>query len=249
MPGLPRTFSAAILLLLVASIPVLPVTAQEAPSPAVTVSGEGTVTAQPDQAVVRFGVVTRAETAQETRAKNATAAKTAMNAVRDLDVPEEKMRLESLRLQPRYEYDDDEDERRLVGYEATRQVVVELDDLAVLPQLVADVVEGGANRLDKIDYQLSDRSRFRDEALRKAAQSARDKARLLAETLDADLGPVRTINEQSFDFVRPRPQQARVQMAKTAESAPAEPEAYAAGEIEVSAQVQVVFDLVTGANR
>jgi uncharacterized protein YggE len=249
MPGLPRTLSAAVLLLLVASIPVLPVTAQKAPSPAVTVSGEGTVTAQPDQAVVRFGVVTRAETAQETRAKNATAAKTAMNAVRDLDVPEEKMRLESLRLQPRYEYDDDEDERRLVGYEATRQVVVELDDLAVLPQLVADVVEGGANRLDKIDYQLSDRSRFRDEALREAAQSARDKARLLAETLDADLGPVRTINEQSFDFVRPRPQQARVQMAKTAAAAPAEPEAYAAGEIEVSAQVQVVFDLVTGANR
>jgi uncharacterized protein YggE len=249
MPGLPRTFSAAILLLLVASIPVLPVTAQEAPSPAVTVSGEGTVTAQPDQAVVRFGVVTRAETAQETRAKNATAAKTAMNAVRDLDVPEEKMRLESLRLQPRYEYDDEEDERRLVGYEATRQVVVELDDLEVLPQLVADVVEGGANRLDKIDYQLSDRSRFRDEALREAAQSAHDKARLLAGTLDADLGPVRTINEQSFDFVRPRPQRAQMQVAKTADAAQAEPEAYAAGEIEVSAQVQVVFDLVTGANR
>lgn len=247
MPGLPRSFSAAILLLLVASIPVLPVTAQKAPSPAVTVSGDGSVTAQPDQAVVRFGVVTQAETAEEARANNAAAAKTAMNAVRALDVPDEKLRMESLRLQPRYEYDDDE--RRLVGYEATRQVVVELDDLAVLPQLVADVVEGGANRLDTIDYQLSDRSRFRDEALRKAAQSARDKARLLAETLDADLGPVRTINEQSFDFVRPRPQQARVQMAKTADAAQAEPEAYAAGEIEVSAQVQVVFDLVTGTNQ
>lgn len=247
MPGPLRTLSATALSLLVASISVLPAAAQEAPSPAVTVSGEGTVTAQPDQAVVRFGVVTRAETAGETRANNATAAKTAMNAVRNLDVPEEKMRLESLRLQPRYEYDDDEDERRLVGYEATRQVVVELNDLEVLPQLVADVVEGGANRLDKIDYQLSDRSRFRDEALREAAQSARDKARLLAETLDADLGPVRTINEQSFDFVRPR--QARMQMAKTATAAQAEPEAYAAGEIEVSAQVQVVFDLVTGANR
>jgi len=247
MPAPSRTFSAVILLLLVASISVLPVTAQEAPSPAVTVSGEGTVTAQPDQAVVRFGVVTRAETAQETRANNATAAKTAMNAVRALDIPDEKLRMESLRLQPRYEYDDDE--RRLVGYEATRQVVVELNDLEVLPQLVADVVAGGANRLDKIDYQLSDRSRFRDEALREAAQSARDKARLLAETLDADLGPVRTINEQSFDFVRSRSQQVRMQMAKTADAAQADPEAYAAGEIEVSAQVQVVFDLVTGPNQ
>lgn len=249
MTGPRRTFSTVLLSLILAGILVLPVAAQEANPPTVTVSGEGTVTTQPDRAVVRFGVVTRAETAPEARTNNATAAKNAMNAVRDLDVPEEKMRLESLRLQPRYEYNDENDRRELVGYEATRQAVVELDRPDVLPQLVADVVEGGANRLDNIDYQLSDRSRFRDEALREAAQSARDKAGLLAETLGADLGPVRTINEQNFDFVRPRPQPARMQMAKTADAAQAEPEAYAAGEIEVSAQVQVVFDLVTGANR
>jgi uncharacterized protein YggE len=168
-----------------------------------------------------------------------------MNAVRTLDVPEEKMRMESLRLQPRQEYNDERERREIVGYEASRQVVVELDRLDVLPQLVADAVEGGANEVSNIDYQLSDRKQYRDEALREAARNGREKAYLLGETLDAELGPVRTINEQNFDFVRPRPQAARMEMAKTADDAQAEPEAYAAGEIEVSAQVQVVFDLVT----
>lgn len=246
MTGPLRRFSTAILALIVAGILVPPVAAQEVPPSTVTVSGEGTVSAQPDQAVVRFGIVTRAETAQEARSNNATAAKNAMNAVRALDVPDEKMRMESLRLQPRYEYNDEKDRRQLVGYEATRQVVVELEDLEVLPQLVASVVERGANRLDAIEYRLSDRSRFRDEALRKAAQSACDKARLLAETLGAELGSVRRINEQSFDFVRPRSPRAQMEVAKTADAAQAEPEAYAAGEIDVSAQVQVVFNLVTG---
>lgn len=218
--------------------------AQEAPAPTVSVSGNGTATAEPDQAIVRFGVVTRAETAQGARSQNATAAKTAMNAVRAVDIPDEKMRMESLRLQPRREYDQETRSYEEKGYEATRQVVVELDSLAVLPQLVADVVQGGANRLNGIDYQLRDRSAVRNEALREAAQTSREKAQLLAETLGAELGDVRTINEQSYDFGRPRPRAAVMEMARAGDAAQAEPEAYAAGEIEVSAQVQVTFDLV-----
>ena len=241
--------SLAALSLLLAVVAVVPAAAQDDNRSTVSVSGEGRVTTPPDQAVVRFGVATRAETAGEARTQNARAAKTAMNAVRGLDVPEEKMRMERLRLQPRYEYNDEANRRELAGYEATRRVTVELDRLEVVPQLVADVVEGGANELDGIDYRLSDRSQFRNEALQEAARAAREKARLLAATLDAQLGSVRTINEQSFDFVRPQPRLARTEMAKAGDAAQAEPDAYAAGEIEVSAQVQVTFDLLTGPDR
>ena len=237
--------SLAALSLLVSIFAVGPAAAQDDDRSTVTVMGEGTVAAQPDRAVIRFGVTARAKTAQQARSENATAAKSAMNAVRTLDVPEEKMRMESLRLQPRYEYNDEENRRERVGYESSRQVVVELDRLDVLPQLVADVVEGGANEVSNIDYQLSNREQYRDEALRKAARAAQQKAQLLTETLDARLGPVHSINEQSFDVVRPQPKAGRVEMAKASDAARAEPEAYAAGEIEVSADVQVVFDLVT----
>ncbi len=248
MSRLSQSLSLVVFAALISVFTVPHAAAQEDSRSIVTVGGEGTVTTEPDQAVVRFGVVVRAPTAQEARSKNATAAKTAMNAVRALDIPDEKMRMESLRLNPRYERNE-EDQREIVGYEATRQVVVELNRLDVLPQLVADVVEGGANRLSNINYQLSDRSQYRNEALRKAAQRARDKARLLTETLDARLGPVHTINEQSFDVIRPQVRSGRAGMAKATSSAQAEPEAYAAGEIEVSADVQVAFDLVTASDQ
>lgn len=212
----------------------------------VNVSGEGTVSAAPDQATVRFGIVTRAETAEAARRRNATAARNAMNAVRELDVAEEDMRMETLRLQPRREYNPDTRQYEERGFEATRQVVVEVDSLAILPQLVANVVQRGANRLEGINYELSNRSEIRDEALRKAALAARDKAELLATTLGARLGPVHRIDEQSFDFREPSPRMAMAKVA-TDEAASGEPEAYAAGEIEVRAQVQVVFNLLAGA--
>lgn len=218
---------------------------EDGPERTIHVSGEGTVTAMPDQATVRFGIVSRAEQPEAARTQNAEAAKNAMNAVRELGIPESKMRMETLRLQPRREYNPETETREERGYEATRQVVVELDSLDQLPRLVAEVVQRGANRLEGINYELSDRTATRNEALREAAQSARDKARLLAESLDVEVGPVRQINEQDFSYREPSP---RVQMefAKAAQSdAQAEPDAYAAGEIEVSAQVQVVFELVT----
>lgn len=223
----------------------LPVHAQETASPprTVQVGGEATTTATPDEATVRFGIVSQAETAEAARRRNAEAAKEAMNAVRELGIAEEKMRMESLRLQPRREYNPKTETHEEKGYEAHRLVVVELSDLEQLPRLVTRVVQRGANRLDGIDYGLSDRSGLRNDALRAAAQNARDKAQLLVSALDAELGAVQQIREQDVGFDDPSP---RLQMeyAKSAQAdAAPEPDAYAAGEIEVRARVDVTFAL------
>jgi uncharacterized protein YggE len=224
-----------------------PVQAQAPDARTVTVSGEGEIDRAPDRAVVRFGIVTEAEEAEEARTQNATAAREAMNAVRGLGIAEERIRLASIRLQPRREYDPETETRKQMGYEATRQVIVEVDSLDRLPALVTRAVQAGANRLDGVDYELRDRAAARNEALRQAAQNAQDKARLLAETLSASLGPARTIQEQSFSFDRPTLRTETTYQAKrtSADAAAPEPDAYAAGQITVSAQVQVVFGLAT----
>ena len=205
----------------------------------VTVSGEGTARAAPDEATVRFGVVTEAQTAEAARSQNAEASSRAMNAAREL-VDEDQIRLETLRLQPRYDYSGDE--RELIGYEAERTAVVEVDDLDVLPRLVARVVERGANRLEGISYDLSDRASVRREALREAARDARDKAQTLAQSLDVSVGEVVQISERDYDAPQPR-FRARATAGDAEQAATPEPDAYAPGEIEVSADVQVTFAL------
>ncbi len=211
----------------------------------VSVSGEGTIVAEPDRATVRFGIVTRAERAEMARRQNADSAAAAMNAVRALDLPEEKIKMEGLQLQPWREYNPKTRQYDEKGFEATRRVSVVLDDLEQLPTLVARVVQQGANRLESINYELQDRDAVRNDALRQAARNARAKAQLLAETLGARLGPVRTISEQSISIPPMRVQRAEMSAMAAKSDAQPEPDAYAAGEMEVSASVQVTFDLLT----
>lgn len=209
------------------------------PPRTISVSGEGIARVAPDQAVVRFAVVTQAMDPEAARAQNAEASRNVLNTVRDLGIPERNIRMETLQLQPAREYDPDTQRWRENGFEVTRIVTVDLDDLDALPTLVARVVQEGANRLDGVSYELKNRDEARNQALRAALVNAREKATFMVETLDQSLGEVLTISEQSFDFPHPV---MRFDQAMMKEAMP-EPEAYAPGEIEVRAVVNVVFGL------
>lgn len=208
----------------------------------ISVSGEGTVRVEPDMARVNFGVVTVSDNPETARRENAEAARSAMNAIRELGIEERFIRLEVLRLQPNRVFD--EESRRYVekGFEATRQVVVEVHDLEKLPTLIAEIVQKGANRLNSVGYELKDRDKARNDAIREAVLNARDKARLIATTLGEELGEIRQVNEQSFDFPRPIVRMESLQMASK-DAADAEPDAYAAGELEVRVNVHTVFSI------
>lgn len=233
------------LLLFTSIFPAAPAMAQSESKldRAITVSGEGVLQAIPDKATVRFGIVTRHDDPEMARTENASTSKQTLNAVRELGVDQRKIRMETLRLQPVREYNPETRRPEDKGYEAVRELIVEIVDLDVLPNLIAKVVQQGANRLNGVTYGLQDREAVRDEALVEAVTRARSKALLMAETLDAELGMVMRIAEQSFSMPSPvvRMSDQTMMMAK-AESAP-EPEAYAAGEMEVRAVVQVVFQL------
>ncbi|MEM8485136.1 MAG: SIMPL domain-containing protein [Bacteroidota bacterium] len=230
------------LLLISAVVPSGTVTAQAFEEyRSITVSGEGIVDAIPDMATVRFGISTKNWNPEKARAKNAEVSKNALNVVRDLGIEERKIRLATLRLQPIREYNPQTRKPEDKGFEATRELVVEIEDLEMLPALIAGIVQEGANRLNGISYGLQDRENVRDKALVMAMTRAKSKATLMAASLDAELGGVWKITEQSFSMPRPVVHMAdhNVRLAK-AEAAP-EPEAYAAGEMEVRAVVQVTF--------
>jgi hypothetical protein len=208
----------------------------------VTVQGEGTVSVDPDQAQVRFGIVTHHEDPEEARAQNAKASAEAMNRVRALGVADADLKLETLRLQPRQEYDQKTRRYIQVGFEAVREVSVTLNDLDTLPTLIAEIVQGGANRLNGVTYDIADREGVKQDALRAAALNARAKAQLLLETLGGELGTAWEINETGVQIPRPTYQLESMAMARSADAAP-EPEAYASGQIDVVARVTVVFGI------
>lgn len=207
----------------------------------VSVSGMGTVHVLPDQATVRFGVVSVHDDAEFARALNAKAAAKSMDSIKRLNVEERKIKLDVLRLEPNRVFD--EQTRRTIekGFRATREVSVELEDLDLLPQLIANVVGEGANRIQGITYGLQDQRKVELEAIELAIVDAKSRADVMVRTLDAKLGIILSIAEQGVSVPRPALLFERAISSDKMQSNAATPEAFASGEIEVTANVTLVF--------
>lgn len=212
----------------------------------ITVVGEATASAAPDKATVRFGVVTRDDDPEEARRLNAEAAREAMNAVREIIQDDARIRLESLRLQPAREWEPEERRYVDLGFEAVRDVVVDVRNLDQLPTVVARVVQAGANRLHGVTYELQDQDEVRNLALERALENATEKATLMTAALGTDLGRVLRITEHGSTMPVPLMRGAMMESYAVAKDAAPEPEAYAPGEIEVRATVEVVFAIRSG---
>ncbi|WP_054685511.1 SIMPL domain-containing protein, partial [Rhodothermus marinus] len=171
--------------------------------PTITVQGEGVVRVQPDRATLRFAVVTRDLDPEQARRRNAEASRRALNAVRALGIDERKLHLEALTLHPMREYNPDLRRWEEKGYEVQRVLRVELDDLDRLPEVVARVVQQGANRLQGIQYDVSNREAVRLAALQAAVRNAREKARQMLSELNREVGDPIRITEQALEFPRP----------------------------------------------
>jgi len=207
----------------------------------ITVSGEGMIATSPDMATVEFAVVSRNERPDFARKENETEAAKALNAVRGLGILEKDIQMRSLQLSPIREYDPDRRTYIEDGYEASRSLVVTLRNLDSLPDLIAALVENGANRLNSIQYGLDDADEIELQVLRLAVARAKTKAMEMASELGMEVGAAIQLQEQGISMPRPvMRMEAAFDSAMKSES---NPDAYASGQIEVRAHVTAVFIL------
>ena len=207
----------------------------------ISVTGKGKVTSPPDVATIRFNVVTRDADPETARAANAEASKQALNTIRNLGVDEDKIQLDHLSLAPLREWDQEKRRHIDIGFEVNRGVLVELDDLDLVPTVVAQIVQSGANRISRVGYSLSNDDEAQVNALARAVENARDKATVMLSALNESLGKVVEVREQS---VHPPTPIVRAYAATAVEkSSDSSPEAYAPGLIEVTAQAVVTFEI------
>lgn len=223
-------------LVLTAAVSAQPVVQTPALEPqTVTVSGEGVVSAPPDRAVVRLGVVTEAPTAAEALRQHEEDVARVLTRVRQFGIPDRQIEIDALQLGENYR------DRGPEGYRAYRIVSVTTDSLRIVPELVASVVEEGANRLDGVAYTLRSAAEYRNRALDEAMTQARAKAERMATAAGAELGEVISIQERT---VTPYNPSAIYPTSADAVRVEAQPGAYSTGSSHVQAGVVVRYRLV-----
>ena len=142
----------------------------------ITVTGNGTVDATPDQASFDFGVTTNGATAAEALSRNASQARAIIDALKKAGVGSSDIQTTQVSLWPQTSSNG----RRITGYQASNSVQVKAA-LGKSGALVDAAVGAGANNVDGPSLDTADKSSLYDQALKQALGEAKGKAQAIAE--------------------------------------------------------------------
>ena len=222
--------------------------AQTAPAAArvVTVSGQGEATGVPDRARLSMAVEARNAALRTAEAEVNKVTRTYLAELKALGLKDEDLSTAGYSVNPEYDWVDNQ--QRFRGYLARRQIELTVRKLDQLGDVLLKATRSGINQMNPATLESSKQKEIERSALARAADDARQQARVLAETLGAKVGAARTINSSGVTPMPPP--MPMVKMAMRAEAADASGNAQmgmATGEIRATANVVVEFDLV-GAN-
>lgn len=221
-----------------------PLSAHDVPAPprTVSVSGEGEVAVKPDRARLTLGVDQLSPDVKSAETEVNKVVRAYLAEARNLGAKEEQVSTTGVSIQPEYVWDEKSRQQKLAGYRVRREIVVVINDLDKLGDFILRATKSGVNQVHPPALESSRAKEFENQALVKAAEDARARARLLADTLNVKLGPVRSISAAESG---PPPPVMMKAMAMRAEAADGNAGmGISLGEIRYRATVQAEFDLL-----
>ncbi len=201
----------------------------------VVVSGEGVVTAVPDQAWVRIGAESRSKISRDAQARNAEAMTAVQQEMSAIGIPKDAVRTLAIDLQMEYDYANGRQTAR--GYVARNTIEVRVDDFAKLGDVLDAAVGSGATNLHGLRFDVKRREALEREALQLAVANAMGRAEALATGAGRSIDRVMRIEELSVNRGGEAPVMAMRMKAEDA-STPV-----AAGELEIRAQIRLTASL------
>jgi uncharacterized protein len=210
----------------------------------IVVTGNGEVSAAPDQATVRLGATVQLPQADVAQAKVNEVMQTALEAIEKLNIPKRSIKTARLSLSPVYasQRPDPSNEQRephIVGYRASNTIEVTLDDISRIGKVIDAGIKAGANELQGVSFALKNELPQRSEALTRAAKEAQSKAEVIAKALNLQLGPVIEVNESGVHLMPQQEYFASARMAMGGGMAtPVQP-----GELKIQANVTVHYQI------
>jgi uncharacterized protein YggE len=203
--------------------------------PHIRTTGEATVTARPDRAMIDVGVVTQADTSQAAVTQNAQKLEATLARLRQLLGAGADIKAISYSVTPNYQYPREGGQPTIAGYTANNIVRVTLDDLTKVGSVIDTATQGGANQIQNLRFTLKDESPVKAQALREAAMKARAEAQALAAALNLTIVRVHSVVGAGSPVIQPRD----VAFAKAqGASTPIDP-----GTIEISATVSLTVEV------
>ncbi|WP_176428373.1 MULTISPECIES: oxidative stress defense protein [unclassified Vibrio] len=209
--------------------------AQEMNFPHLSTTGYGEVVAVPDMAEFSVKVVESTLTAEQAKRAVDKVVEAFVARLKESGVTSQQISSSNLYLVPQYHYPKS-GKPELVGYQATRSVTVEVEDLSQLNQYLDVALGEGINQVDNIQLKVRNQEQYQQQARLAAIQDANIKALSLAEGFKLKLGDVWQIDYNS-PSVQP------IMMRAMAMDAKSESNSYQDSTLIIRDRVDVVYQL------
>lgn len=217
----------------------------------INVSGYSTRKVEPDVAKITFTVRTESITPEESQSRNTEDTNAVIAKLKELGVPDNKIKTFNYNMYPRYDYTYDYEtgrsgERVFVGYVVTNTLEVSGLDISKVGSILTECVKVGINDIDGVDYTYSKYDEVYNEVLNDAINTARNKAESIASANDIRIGSIKKVTEgwqdTSYRYSNSKSMMNAAEMDGMASGLENGFDAMP-GEIEISANVDVTFEI------
>lgn len=172
--------------------------------PQIVVTGHGEVKVSPDRATIQIAVQTRAATAAEAAAQNATKQQAVLSALRSLGLSNDQLSTMNYQVYPEQRYEQGKDPV-IAGYNVTNTIVADIRKIDQVGKVIDAALSHGANLISSLQFYSSNTQAARRTAIGSAIENARADADAAARAAGGSIGGLIEINVVAFAPPQPRP--------------------------------------------
>jgi len=208
--------------------------AQESQSPAlVTVMGEGKLKIVPDQVSIQIAIETKGAEIKSVKDQNDNKTAAVLKSIKKWGLAPADVQTQRVSLNPSYDY-----ESKKTFIHANQSISLLLRDLSKYDAFMTELVSAGITTISSVDFQSSQQAKLQSSVRKLAMQNALEKAQDYLSVVGQKVGKVQSISDTAVSE-SPRPFYNSKMMAMQADGGSRE--TLAAGELELSVQIQVSF--------
>ena len=213
--------------------------------PKLMVKGEASIFKPADQMEVNLGVLTTGEQSSQAVEVNNQKMRQVIANLKSLGLDETDYQTGDFHVKPVFQkpskVTDESTQGKIDHYEAYNTIRIKTQKISLAEQIITAAIQGGANHIPQVNFNLNNPQAYRGEAIKLAAQHAMSDAQALASATDVKLKRILNLSlDQWQNFPRPMMLKATGESFSTSAAAQATMEP---GQTEIHAVVNLTIEI------
>ena len=160
----------------------------------IRIDGIGKAIGTPDIAKIQLGYKAEKKTVAEAQTDNTEKMNTIIEKLKkDFNIDKKDIQTSNYNINAQYDWN--EGERTLRGYQVSQNLNIKIRDLEKVSQILDAAGTAGLNQVGNLRFDIDNQEILKEEARTKALKNAKEKAEKLASELDVKLGRIISFNE------------------------------------------------------